>query len=336
MISEAPDMTFDHRRRLCLAGLASLLGPSPGQAAQAAQAAQVGPIGGPAFGSYWRLSGVGAADAARLRPDIEAVIASVDAALSPYRLDSEIARFNAGSSTGWFAVSDQTHSVVAAALAMARRCRGSYDPTVGPLVGRHGFGPIGGSRMGDHRQLSASPGAIRKDDPGLTIDLCGMAKGHALDRMVQAIDRAGVGHYLLELGGEVVARGHHPSTRPWQVAIEDPRPGIAGLVHLVALDGQAIATSGNKVHGYDLAGRRYGHIADPLTSTCVGTRLLSVSVLAAKAITADGLATGMMAMGPDQAAAFADGAGIDALLLLADGPGLRTVVTGRFGDRVVA
>lgn len=321
-------MSYNRRQLLCLAGVVLASGPS--------QAARKTTLAGRAFGSYWRLSCAGAVDADRLRASIESVITSVDGAMSPYRADSEIARFNASESTAWFMVSRETQTVVAAALAMARLCHGSFDPTVGPLVGRFGFGPIGGSRAGDHRQLSVSHGAIRKDDPRLSLDLCGIAKGHALDRMVEALDGAGFDHYLLELGGEVFARGRHPSARPWQVAVEDPRPDATGLAHLVMLDGQAIATSGNKVNGYDIAGRRYGHIIDPLASTCVGSNLLSVSVMAKRAIMADALATGMMAMGPDKAAAFASGAGIDALLLVADGVRVRSVTTGQFAASMVA
>lgn len=323
-------MRSNRRQFLTLAGAVTL------HVSQPAHAAKISTLGGRAFGSYWRISCAASADALRLRASIEAIITSVDGAMSPYRADSEITRFNTSTSTDWFTVSNDTQTVVAAALALARRCDGAFDPAVGPWVGRYGFGPITGDLVGHHRQLSARAGAIRKDDPRLSLDLCGIAKGHALDRMVRSLDSAGLGHYLLELGGEVFARGRHPSARPWQVAIEDPRPDATGLVQMVTLDGRAIATSGNKVNGYDVAGQRYGHIINPLTTTCVGTNLLSVSVMAERAIIADGLATGMMAMGPDKAAAFATDAGIDALLLVADGQRLKTVTTGRFADQLLA
>lgn len=320
------------RRRQLLAWAGTL----PWLLATPAHATATPSFGGPAFGSYWRLSGV--ADDHR-RPAIEAAIATVigavDRALSPYRADSEISRFNAARSTGWWALTPTAQSVVAAALALARRCDGAFDPTVGPLVGRFGFGPIGGSRHGDHRQLAVDIGAVRKDDPRLTLDLCGIAKGHALDRIVAALDANGLDNYLFELGGEVYARGRHPAGRPWQVAIEDPRPGSSALAHGLALDGLAIATSGNKVHGYEVGGRRIGHIVDPLRSSCVGTALLSVSVAAPQAMLADGLATGMMAMGPQRAADFARRQGLDALLLVREGQGLKTVTSGGFAARLL-
>lgn len=292
-------------------------------------------LGGLAFGSYWRVSGVGGPGAERLRARIEAIVASIDRRLSPYRADSEITRFNASRSGNWFKVSPETQTVVAAALSMAQRCKGSFDPTVGPLVGRYGFGPIVGSRAGHHRQLSVDASAIRKDAAELSLDLCGIAKGYALDRMVQDLDGAGFEDYLIELGGEVFARGRHPSARPWQVAIEDPRPGIAGLTCMVALDGQAIATSGVKVNSYAVGGKRYGHIIDPLASSAVVSDLLSVSVVAEQAMAADGLATGMMAMGAQRAAAFANHQQVDALLLVRAGRGLRRIACGRFAQRII-
>ena len=298
-------------------------------------AAQTPTFGGHAFGSYWRISVAAGERGERLRARIESVIGSVDRAMSPYRADSEISRFNAARSTGWMAVTPATQSVVAAALSMAQRCQGAFDPTVGPLVGRYGFGPITGRRSGDHRQLAVGAGAIRKHDAHLSLDLCGIAKGHALDGIVAALDGAGLGSFLFELGGEVFARGRHPSGRPWQVAIEDPRADATGLVHLVALDGQAIATSGNKVNGYEVGGRRYGHIVDPLTGSAVGTDLQSVSVMADRALLADGLATGMMAMGQERATAFARSQGLDALLLVRDGMHLKSVVTGGFAARLL-
>ncbi len=321
-------MMPDRRHFLALAGAAPLALPA------LARAAGTSTLGGHAFGSYWRLSLVG--DGEGLRESIEAIVRSVDRAMSPYRADSETSRFTASRSTDWVAVSPHTQSVVAAALAMARRSKGLFDPTVGPLVGRFGFGPIQGKRSGDHQQLAVGAGAIRKHDAGLSLDLCGIAKGHALDRIVAALDAKGLQSYLLEVGGEVFARGRHPAGRPWQVAIEDPRAEVSALARLVALDGHAIATSANKINGYDIGERRYGHIINPLTGSGIGTRLLSVSVVAPQAMLADGLATGMMAMGLEPAAAFAQEQGLDALLLVRDGKGLKSVMTGGMQARLLA
>ena len=323
-------MQLKRRHFLALGAVAPLACAVPALAAPTAS------VGGRAFGSYWRLSCADVGALARAQISIEAIVASVNRGMSPNRHDSEIGRFNALSSTDWMPVSQHTQSVVAAALDMAQRCAGSFDPTVGPLVGRYGFGPIGGVRSGSYRQVALRSGAIRKHDARLSLDLCGIAKGHALDRIVAALDAERVGSYLIELGGEVFARGRHPSGRHWQTAIEDPRPGSSGLAHLLALDGAAIATSGNKVNSYELAGQRCGHIIDPLKASCLGTTLLSVSVIADHAMQADGLATGMMAMGLERASALAESQHVDALLLVRDGRRLKTISTGRFADRILA
>ena len=209
-------MMPNRRQMLSLA----LAGAAPLGLLDRAWAAGTSTLGGRAFGSYWRLSLVG--DGEGLLESIDAVIRSVDRAMSPYRADSETSRFSASRSTDWVAVSPHTHSVVAAALAMARHCNGFFDPTVGPLVGRFGFGPMRGERSGDHRQLALGAGAIRKHDPGLSLDLCGIAKGHALDRIVAALDAQG----LQQLSARSRRRGlraRPPSCRP-RLAGGDRRP----------------------------------------------------------------------------------------------------------------
>lgn len=298
-----------------------------------AEARELTTLGGHAFGSYWRVAAPSGTAARPIRQQIAAIVESIDAAMSPYRADSELARFNARHSTDWVRVTPALAMVLRRALDIAGDSGGAFDPTVGPIVGRYGFGPITGARSGAHHQLVAGRGAIRKEDPGLSLDLCGIAKGYALDRINQALHRLGCDSYLVELGGEAVARGRHPSGRAWQVGIE--MPGGAGLRHLVALEELAIATSGDQPLGYEFAGRRYSHIVDPHAGTPIRGALASVTVLAPTAMDADGVATAMMAMPPKVAEAFAAETAVDALLLVRGGKGLRRITTGRFVERLL-
>src|SRR5690606_29630121 len=123
---------------------------------------------------------------------------------------------------------------------------------------------------------------------GLTLDLCGIAKGHALDRMVATLLDEGHEHFLVDLGGELAARGWHPSGRAWQVGIEYPLPGRGNIAGVLRLDKLAVATSGDRANGYDIGRRRYSHIIDPGTREPVDSSLGSVSVLMATAREADG------------------------------------------------
>jgi thiamine biosynthesis lipoprotein len=319
------------RRRLLSGAGATLLFPGAGAAR-----VPLTIIDGPAFGAAWRAALPAGPDAGAVGTALRAVVASVDGAMSPFRADSEISRFNASDETGWIAVAAETRAVVTEGLRVARLSGGAFDPTVGALVGRYGFGPIIRPSAGDHRDIAVGTAGIRKAQPSMTLDLCGIAKGHALDRMVAALDGMGLSDFLIELGGEVCGRGRHPSGRGWQVGIERPLPGELVFQRVVGLGGQALATSGDRINSYEVAGRRYGHIIDPAQGRPAAGALASVSVLAPAAITADALATALFAMGAEAGAAFAEGEAIAALFLLRDGGGIREITTGDFDTHILA
>lgn len=306
---------------LALSGAALVVAPTILRAAPAVQH-----IDGQAFGSSWRVTLPGLIGTAALRPALEALLADIDHLMSPWRADSEISAFNR--TADFKDLSAQTALVAASALEIAQASDGWFDPTVGPLVQRLGFGPIEGAG-GRWTGLHIEDSRLSKDDAGLTMDPCGIAKGHALDLMRNLLIAAGQGHFLIDLGGELAARGHHPSGRDWQIAIEDPRPGKTGGAAVMRLDGMAVATSGNRAQGFDLGGHRQGHIIDPHRARpAVGT-LASVSVLSDSGMIADGWATALMAAG-DTGPDLARRNGITALLIFAEADGLRQVTTGGF------
>lgn len=307
-------------RRTVLALLpAALAAPSVLRAASPVQT-----LTGDAFGARWRVSLPDGARAGGLRARIAALLAQVDAQMSPWRADSEIGRLNA-SAEARRPVSVHTAQVSAAALRIAAQSGGHFDPTVGPLVARWGFGPItGATRPHGWQAVSVQGDEITRDAP-LTLDLCGIAKGHALDR-VAALLAADYGDFLIDVGGELTARGRHPSGRGWQIAVEDPRgPGVA---EVLALDGRAVATSGDGVNVHVTGGRRLSHIIDPDAGAPVAGPLASVSVVAGDAMTADGWATALFAAGTKAGPALAQARGIAALFLWRDATPRR--MTGGF------
>ena len=316
-------------RRAVLLGVAAALLCRPGLA----ETEPVQRIGGLAFGSAWRATLPPEADANAARRAIETIVAEVDATMSPYRPNSDSGRFNRTPGTDWMAASHETCWVVEAALSLAALTDGAFDPTVGPLVARYGFGPIAGDRP-DLSAIALRPGALRKSAPGLTIDLCGIAKGRALDRAARALRRLGIPDALLEIGGEVRALGRHPDGRPWQVGIE--RPDGTGAIHRVANPGsRALATSGHLPNGYSGRGR-LSHIIDPRSGRPAGQSLASVTVLDADGMRADALATALLVLGEKAGADFAERNGIDALLLATDRSALREIATGRFAEHIIA
>lgn len=319
-------MKLSRRDLILSAGGALLASALPSWAA-----AQPHVLRGPAFGSSWSLVAGGYWDAAAIRSALEAIIASVDGAMSPFRADSELSRFNRAATTDWQPLSAATCAVVEEGLRVAALTGNAFNPTVGPLVGRYGFGPITHGLAGLPEEIVVRDGAARKARPDMSLDLCGIAKGHALDRMVAACREQGMTDFLVELGGEVFASGRHPSGRHWQVGIEKPSPA-GGFQRAVALDGASLATSGNTVNGYAYAGRCYSHIIDPATGRPADTGLASVTVAAETAAKADALATALYAMGPERGPDFAGAAGIEALFVMDDAS---EIATGGFETRIL-
>ncbi|WP_238364608.1 FAD:protein FMN transferase [Mesobacterium pallidum] len=317
--------TFSRRRMLALGGALALT-PVIGRAAPLVRAS------GLAFGTSWTASlpdnvvpDAFAAQAADL-------LAGLDAALSPWRADSSVSAFNRAA--GEVAAGPDLTAVAQSALKIAEASGGQFDPTVGPLVARYGFGPITeGSDRPDWRQVGLDGARLVKAVSGATFDPCGIAKGYALDRLATLAQGHGVASGFIEFGGEVTAWGRHPEGRAWRAGVEDPRAGGTGLLAVLRIDG-ALATSGNKVNGYDFADRTYGHIIAPDAAGPRASALLSVTLRADTAMEADGWATALMAAGADGARGLAEAHDLDALLILAGSDAPKLVATGLMPDLI--
>lgn len=288
-------------------------------------------LGGRAFGTYWRLTLPLDADHRKAREAIAEVVGSVNRSMSPYDAGSEITRFNLRQTTDWVEVSRSFQHVVAKSLSVSAVTGGAFDPTVGPIVGRYGFGPIRGAAGGRHTDIETGDRKIRKDSKDLTLDLCGIAKGYALDKMVAALDDLGLDTFVVELGGEVFGRG-----RRWNIGIEHPIAGTETLYRVVGLEDVAVATSGDRYRSFELGGRQFSHIIDPQAARPIDKRVVSVSVIAPRAIDADAFATGLMVIGPEHGGALAENLKMPTLFLLREGTRLREVTVAGFENHVVA
>jgi thiamine biosynthesis lipoprotein len=300
-------MAITRRRLMMLTTGAVLAGALPATASDTVR------MSGRAFGTSWHVRLRSSGDLEALGRGLVGELERVDRAMSPFRADSAITRFNARPA-GWHQLDPDLSTVTAAALRIAAASGGAFDPSVGPDVERYGFGPIRGERAGDHDGLAVEGEAIWKADSRLTLDLCGIAKGYALDLMARRIEAAGYMDFVAEIGGEVLARGADAGGAPWRIGISDPLGG--GLHAVVDTKSLALATSGDAVNAYSVGGRRYSHIIDPRTDEPVRNSVASVSVLADTAMTADALATALMVMGPEAGIAYAAALGVPALYLL--------------------
>lgn len=315
-------------RRAMITGLAASSLGLPG-AAQANEHI----IGGDAFGSTWRMIAGRGVDMSVVRSVTNRIIDEIDAAMSPYRETSDLARFNARHTTDWQILSPSFCHVAQAACDIADQTHGAFDPTVGPVVARFGFGPITG-RAGDYRDITVRGGAIRKAARELTLDLCGIAKGYALDRIVDELRHLGVDAALVEVGGEVRGINQHPDGRDWQVAIVNPFARTFETYRIVAPRGQALATSGHAENGV-FGPITTSHIIDPATARPTSTALASVCVLAPTGLVADAQATALCAAGPVAGIEMARELDISALFITDGSVAPPEAMTGAFSDHVL-
>jgi thiamine biosynthesis lipoprotein len=329
-ISECDTMNLTRRDMIIAAGALAFLAPMPACADVTVQS-----LHGPAFGTAWRLVLPAGADADAARLAVEETVAAIDAAMSPWRPDSEVSRFNRSTRTGWQDASAETCAVVAEALEVSRLTNGAFNPTVGPLVARYGFGPITGS-PGRADAIACRHGALRKTDPDLTLDLCGISKGHALDQIGARLRMQGISDALVELGGEVQALGVHPSGRPWQVAIERPGARPFAVQRIVTPGALALATSGHAPQGYSGPRGQISHLINPVTNRPALSALAAVSVLAPTGRRADALATALTVLGPGRGPELARRLNIPALFLIRRDHGIDEITTAGFDRHILA
>ena len=269
-------------------------------------------------------------DRTALQRDIQTLLVAINRQMSTYDPESELSRFNRHPTTDWFPVSPAVIRVVEEAKRTSRLSDGTFDITVGPLVDLWGFGPGETSdavpddrrieqvrsRVGHEKlQIRNNPPALRKTVSGLRVDLSAIAKGYAVDEISRLLSRRGLARHLVEIGGELRAKGHNADARPWRIGVERPGPGF-NIVHAaIDLDNRGLATSGDYRNFFERDGRRYSHTLDPAGGKPVTHALASVTVVAKSCMRADALATALLAAGPERGYRLAEREGVAALFI---------------------
>jgi len=271
-----------------------------------------------------------------VRASVQNALDRVVAQMSTWEPESDISRFNRSEAGSHHLLEPELAEVLACGFRWAEASGGAIDPSIGPLVTLWGFG----AHADASRTAPPSPEALAKarecvgwrrlafDDitrrilqpGGAMLDLSGIAKGFAVDHVTLALRARGLSDFLVEVGGELRASGRRPQGGPWQVAVE----ALPGAEQQVALDGLAIATSGDRWHVREHQGRRWSHTLDPRTGEPVAHTLASVSVLHPECMHADALATVLTVLGPDDGMDFAERHGVAALFVCREPRGPRT------------
>ena len=284
-------------------------------------------------------------DTVALEADIVAALTRVDEIASTWREDSELSRFNADRSIDWIIVSAEFCAMLDDAFAVSAATGGAFDVTVGPYVNLWGFGPVGdvaeppadtaidalaGSVGYDKIELDCGEGLVRKDDANMYVDLSGWAKGHAVDELATVLDERGIANYLVEIGGELRARGHNSEALDWAIAVEAPSTTKRVPHAIVRLTDTSLATSGDYRNFFAHDGVSYSHTIDPRTGRPVTHTLAAVTVIHESAAYADAMATALLVHGPASGPELARELGLAAYFLVRGTADIEEISTTEF------
>ena len=266
---------------------------------------------GSIFGTFYHIKYVYAED---LQPAILARLHEVDASLSAFNKNSVLARINRNEDV---TVDSLFADVFRLSMQVSRETDGAFDITIAPLVNAWGFGPQGKKELTEqevdsllqivgYEKVKLTDGKVVKADRRMQLDCNAVAKGYGVDRVAALLDSHGIKDYMVEIGGEIVAKGQNPDGRPWRIGISKPEenPNAPGCNQIILrVNNTALATSGNYRNYYYKNGRKYTHTVNPKTGLPFQHTLLSASVMAPDCATADAYATAFMVMGMEKARA---------------------------------
>ncbi len=268
-----------------------------------------------------------------LSDSVTAMMRRVELSLSMFDPASTVSRINRGETSE----ADSMFADVYALSARVNRLSGGFfDPTVAPLVDLWGFGRKGRDFAVPSQAAidsvmtyvgfahTAMHGRqVVKDDPRVEFDFSAIAKGYGVDRVAEALRRAGATDYMVEIGGEVVAAGLNPRGKDWRIALDAPLPTAPGdsIFDVIQLRNQAVATSGNYRNYHDISPDSvFGHTINPLDGQAARRMSLSATVIAPTCALADALATACMMLPPERALALADSLPDVRIIIVSLGP----------------
>jgi len=241
---------------------------------------------------------------------VDSIFKAFDLTFSEYIPNSIVSRINQNDSS--VVLDDMFIEVFNKSLEINKETHGALDLTVGPLVNAWGFGPekkikIDSSKIDSLLQyvgmqkVRIEGRRLIKNLPGIKIDVNSIAQGYAVDVIYRYFEKLGIENFMVEIGGEVRTKGKNPKADSWRIGVDKPTEGNneAGqdLQTIILLDNKSVTTSGNYRKYFEENGRKYSHIIDPHTGYPYKNNLLSVTVIAKDALTADGYDTPLMVLG---------------------------------------
>jgi FAD:protein FMN transferase len=276
---------------------------------------QLHTIAGEAQGTTYRIT-YESPEKQNLQGGIDSLLKAIDLSLSTYIPHSIISRINRND--GGAVADNYFTEVFNKAQEISKKTGGNFDVTVAPVINAWGFGftkkASVDSAMIDsllryvgYEMVSLKNGKLVKEKPEIMLDFNALAQGFTVDVLASFLDSKRIGSYLVELGGEVKAKGKKNNSEYWKIGIDQPNENYTDgrpLKAVVRLYNKALATSGNYRKFYVENGKKYAHIINPRTGYSAKHNLLSATVIASDCMTADAYATAFMVMGMNRAKNF--------------------------------
>ena len=228
---------------------------------------------------------------------------------------------------------------------------GYFDPTISPIVAAWGFSYKNGDsitpqlidslkQLVDYRKVRIENGKVIKTNPDIRLDFNAIAQGYTSDLIAAFLDSKGIKNYLVDTGGEIMARGNKPDGKPWIVGIEKPAKNWDSeqvIQTRITLRDKGLVTSGSTRKYVERNGKRYSHCIDPKTGYPVEHNVLSATVMAESSVWADALASICMVMGMEKSLPLIESMdGVEAYYIFVNEKGeLETFATEGFGQFVL-
>ena len=282
--------------------------------------------------------------------ELKALFSRVDQSLSLYNPESLISVFNRSEKE--ITCDQYLLPVIQKSLEVCRQSNGAFDITVKHLVDLWGFGANGKktipSEADIHNVLSntgcnkvfLTGSKLIKESKSVQIDCNGIAQGYTVDLLSELIESKGVNHYMIELGGEIRVLGLNDKELPWSIGIESSKLNDMGnhpVTVIIRPEKGAVTTSGSYRNYFGKGDKKYSHIINPATGYPISNGMVSATVIAPDAITADALDNVCMVLGPDASIKFLQQfANVEAYLVFQKQDGqLLDTATGGFKRFVV-
>lgn len=283
------------------------------------------------FGTTYHITYLSKND---LKPEIERRLNEIDMSLSMYNKNSTLSKLNDSIYTYDLSKDSCALYLIKSSIEISGITNGAFDITVAPLVNIWGFGyqknPVETADKIDsikqftgYKHIKIEGSTFKKDDYRTKLDASAVAKGYACDLIGKVLSDNGIKNYLVEIGGEIVSKGHNPHGLKWTIGINDVEDDslssnmkIRDKLHIT---NKAVATSGNYRKFYIKDGKKYAHTINPKTGYPVQKSVLSVTVITEDCLSADAFATSFMVLGLEESLKIIEANDIDALFICADG-----------------